>query len=54
MNLEGVEGGFALPVPQFATPIRRTSQEYVGPEGVASHFVNGPCVSVVTLQVLVN
>jgi len=53
-NLKGIEWRFTLPIPKFTTPIYRTSQENIRPERVASDFVNGTCVAIITFQILIN
>ena len=50
--LETLDEGFFPPVPQFRTPVGRTSQKYVTPKWVASHFVNRTLMTHITLQVL--
>jgi hypothetical protein len=52
VNLESVQRRFAFPIPEFTTPICRTSQKNIRPEWVAPHFVNSSCMAIVTFQIL--
>jgi hypothetical protein len=52
--LEGVERGISSPVPKFAAPISRASQEAIIKEGVGSNFVNGTIMSRVNFKVLLS